>query len=332
MTRVVITGARGYVGAALAWRLAREGTALRLVSRSWSTARPDTDPDVNKECQGNIERVSADLRDERAWSGLLNGADTIIHLSSRTDLRAAEANPGEDEHINIDPVRALVRAAERSGARPLVIFASTVTIVGAQPPMPVDETTPDDPCSVYDRHKLVCEAVLRDAARRRILRACTLRLANVYGFGGDSVNSNRGILNTMMKRAAAGKPLIVYAGGMYVRDFIHLHDVVEAFVAAMKLDQACEGEHYVIATGRGHSLAQVFRLVAEEASRLTGRRVEIHQIPEPPDLHSIERRSFVGNPRFFSGRTGWNPRVELAAGIRDYLVRASRPPVHSAAT
>ena len=332
MTRVVITGARGYVGSALAWRLAREGTPLRLVSRSWSIARPDADPDVNKECRGDIERVSADLRDERAWGGLLDGADTIIHLSSRTDLRAAEANPEEDAHLNIDPVRALVRAAERSGSWPLVVFASAVTIVGARHPNPVDENTPDDPCSVYDRHKLACEIVLRDAATRGILRACSLRLSNVYGFGGISINSNRGILNAMMKRASAGKPLTLYGDGAYVRDFIDLADVVEAFAAAIRLERRCDGEHYVIATGKGHSLAEAFGIVADEAFQLAGRRVEIRRVPQPPDLHPIERRNFLGNSHRFHALTGWRPRVELASGIRNYLAGISRSPIHNVTT
>jgi nucleoside-diphosphate-sugar epimerase len=325
MTPVVITGARGYIGSALTRRLASEGKALRLVSRSWSVARPDADH------AGDIERVSADLRDEDAWDGLLDGADAIIHLSSHTDLLAAEANSEEDEHLNIDPVRSLVRAAERSGGRPLVVFASAVTIVGMRHPNPVDENTPDNPYSVYDRHKLACETILRDAARQGILRACSLRLANVYGFGGDSVNANRGILNAMMKRACACQPLTLYGEGTYVRDFIHLDDVVEAFAAAISLERACEGEHYVIATGQGHSLAEAFRMVVKETLRLTGRRVEIRSVPEPSDLHPIERRNFVGDSRLFRSSSGWRPRVELAAGIRDYLARTGQLPARSAA-
>jgi nucleoside-diphosphate-sugar epimerase len=330
MTAIVITGSRGYIGDALTRRLAGNGRMLRLVSRAWGMAR--LDPDKDKNYAVDFERVSADLRDERAWGGLLDGVDAIVHLSSRTDLRAAEANPEEDAHLNIDPVRALVRAAERSGSRPLVVFASAVTIVGARHSNPVDENTPDNPCSVYDRHKLACETVLRDAARRGTLRACSLRLANVYGFGGDSVNSNRGILNAMMKRASAGKPLTLYGDGTYVRDFIHLADVVEAIAAAVGMERGCEGEHYVIATGQGHSLAEAFHLVADEVFRLAGRRVEIRHVPQPPDLHPIERRSFVGDSRLFSSLTGWSPQVELATGIRDYLVSISALPARIAVT
>ena len=56
----------------------------------------------------------ADLRDPDVWSKLMTGADAIVHLSSRTDLRSAEADPAGDEDINIEPIRALVRAAEKA--------------------------------------------------------------------------------------------------------------------------------------------------------------------------------------------------------------------------
>ena len=56
----------------------------------------------------------------------------------------------------------------------------------------------------------------------------------------------------------------------------------------------------MIASGQGHALAEVFDLVAQEALLQTGRRIEIRHVPEPADLHPIERRNFVGNSRSVS--------------------------------
>jgi nucleoside-diphosphate-sugar epimerase len=320
MNAVVITGARGYIGSALAKRLADAGRPLRLVSRVSDV------PVAPAEISPNIEYVRADLCDERAWSDVMAGAGVIIHLSSRTDLRAAEADPACDERINIEPVRSLIRAAERSGTRPNVVFASTVTIVGIEHANPVDETTPDRPCSVYDRNKLTCETLLREATANAILRACSLRLSNVYGYGRVSVNANRGILNVMLTRATKGEALNLFGDGRYVRDFIHLNDVAEAFCAAVASDRVCDGRHYVIASGQGHALAEVFDLVAQEALLQTGRGIEIRHVPEPPDLHPIERRNFVGNSSLFHALTGWQSRVDLKTGIHEYFVRAAASP------
>lgn len=306
MSHIVITGARGYIGQALAQRLAREGHELRLVSRA-----------------GGSTYMQADLRDDAIWSQLIDGASTIVHLSSRTDLRSAEADPAGDEGINIAPVRALVRAAEKTASPVKVIFASTVTIVGNENENPVNERTPDRPCSVYDRHKLSCETILRDATARGALRACSLRLSNVYGYGRSSVNANRGILNAIMKRAAVGEALSIYGDGAYVRDFTHLDDVVAAFAAAIASGDVGDGRHFVIATGEGHSLAKAFGMVADEAFARSGRRPEIRHIPEPADLQPIERRNFIGDSRLFQTVTGWRPQFSLKAGIRDFFNRAA---------
>ncbi len=318
--RIVITGARGYIGGALVRRLAQTPCTLRLVSRS-SLPAP-----AAAAGQANVEHVAADLSNERSWSDLLADADAVIHLSSRTDLRAAEADPAGDESINVEPVRALVRAARLKPAQTAIVFASAVTIVGDRHANPVDESTPDNPCSVYDRHKLACESLLRDATKQGLLRARSLRLSNVYGYGGASINSNRGILNAMMERAARGEPLTLYGDGSCIRDFVHLDDVVEAFCLAAASDRVCNGNAYVIASGCGYSLAEAFNRVANEARRVLHRAPEIRHVAEPAGLHPIERRNFIGNPSLFGGRTGWRAKIDLEAGIHDYFVRlAARP-------
>ena len=318
MSALIITGARGYIGTALTKRLASEGHALRLVSRS--RAIPAADLVFN----GNVDYREADLRDPQAWSNLLRNADNIVHLAWRTDLRAADAFPTEDEDINVRPVRALVEAAHRAAKPPIIVFASAVTIAGPNPPLPVDETTADRPCSVYDRHKLVAETILREATARGIVRACSLRLSNVYGHGSAPINSNRGVLNTMLKRAIAGESVTLYREAAYIRDFIHIDDVVKAFRCALT-PQVCDGRHYIIASGRGHTLVEAYGLIAEIARTKTRRRIDILRVDEPPDLHPIEKRNFVGNSRVFQDLTGWQSHFDLRAGIIDYFERADQP-------
>jgi len=312
---VVITGARGYVGTALVHALTR--SELRRVSRHRGT-------------DGGY--ISADLGNIRDWKRLLEGATAVVHLSSRTDLRAAEADPAVDDALNVEPVRQLIAAARAVGTRPKVVYASAVTIVGPDHANPVDERTPDRPCSVYDRHKLACETLLRDATNEGVLDACSLRLANVYG-PGTSVNANRGILNLMMRRALEGEQLTLYGEGVYIRDFVHLDDVVAAFVAALEHD-VCNGQHYVIATGQGYSLAEAYRLIVEAANAMTGRMAGIRHVPEPADLHSIERRNFVGDPALFARLTGWRPKIDLAEGIRRFCaaIAAGAIPARSEAS
>ncbi|MGN6750405.1 MAG: NAD-dependent epimerase/dehydratase family protein, partial [Xanthobacteraceae bacterium] len=315
---IVITGARGYIGNALAERLGSEGYSLRLVSRSPSPAHTIT-------ARTKCDHRAADLRDPQSWSELLSDADVVVHLSARTDLRAAEADPGGDEDINVRPLRALIEAAPAASAVPKIVFASAATIVGSNPQIPVNDAAYDRPCSIYDRNKLACETILREATSRGVVRACSLRLANVYGYGGASINANRGILNIMMRRAIDGEPLTLYGTGEYVRDFIHIDDVIDAFHSAIITPQVGDGGHYLIASGRGHTLAEAYAMIAQAAVERLQRRVEIARVAEPANLHPIEKRNFIGDSALFRARTGWHPRFDLHAGIADYFARAAQP-------
>jgi nucleoside-diphosphate-sugar epimerase len=180
----------------------------------------------------------------------------------------------------------------------------------------VDETTPDNPITVYDRHKLACEELLLEAGRSGLVRSVVLRLSNVYGHGAKSVNESRGVLNSMMRRAAAGDPITVYGEGSYIRDFVHIDDVVDAFVRAMGIADSIEAVRFLVASGEGRSLVEAFRTIAEEAQAMTGQIVEIRHVPEPADLHPIERRNFIGNSSKLRACTGWSPVTSFAAGIR----------------
>ncbi len=128
----------------------------------------------------------------------------------------------------------------------------------------------------------------------------------------------------MLRRAINGEPLMLFGDGNYLRDYTHLDDVVEAFGRALGSDRVRDGGHYVIATGYGCTLADAFRCIAQEAYRETGREVEIRHVPEPPNLHAIERSNFIGDSGLFRKWTGWRSQVDLMSGIRDYFQHSLR--------
>lgn len=311
--RVAITGARGFIGSALSERLRGHGCRLELVTR-----QPVSE--VSTLTQANWS--TSDLTQTKSWSDLLSRNEIVIHLSAQSDLYRAEQNPGENERANVVPVEQMVAAARTAEGPPrTVIMASTVTIVGMAKTIPVDDFTPDNPITVYDACKRRCEALLADAAGAGHLKGCSLRLANVFGFGTRSNNKNRGFLNAMIEKAACGEPITLYGKGDYVRDFVHVDDVVSAFCAAASTPSGLDGAHYLIASGAGHTLREVMEIVVEEAYRLFGHAVPIIETPPPATLHEIERRNFVGDSMRFQSLTGWQCQVDLRTGIRRYLSR-----------
>lgn len=310
---IVITGASGFIGTALTRKLSGVSCSIRCVSRHVADNRRPYDT------KAHIDHICADLTQDEPWEEILPGADFFFHLSAQTNLYFAEENPDLDALANIVPMRKLADyAADHDCSRLKVLFASTPTILGLDHDNPADESMPDQPVSVYDFHKQAAEQILRHAAQQKTLKGCSLRLANVYGYGcgAKSKNANRGILNLMMERAANGEALSLYGEGQFIRDFTHIDDVVEAFIAAALSEKTDGGRYYIVAGQKGYSLRAAFELIARLAKEELGQSVSVIREPAPEGLHPIERRDFVGNCTLLEKDAGWRPATSLQAGVR----------------
>lgn len=288
--RILVTGATGYLGSCV----------LRALS-DWS-------------CE--VKVLQTDIRDENIWPGLLKDVDIIFHFAAQTSAYVANEDPVNDVKVNVLPVAALLAACSKHHLRPDIIFSGTVTQAGLTQHWPVNESVKDDPLTVYDIHKLTVEHYLRYYSRQLGGRAVTLRLANLYGPGPSASSSDRGILNKMVEKALQGKPLTVYGDGNFIRDYIFIDDVARAFLAAGAHIDALKGNYYVIGSGKGHTVADMAQIVAQEAARHTGKSVAVEHVPAPEGLSPIEFRNFVADTASFSSLTGWQAEVDLTEGVR----------------
>ena len=300
---VVVAGASGYIASALVERLADVAAKVVRLSRRPLTPAP------------GCADLSGDYADAAFWARALPGADAVFHLAAQTSFYKAAEDPDADFRANVLPMRALLEACRREGHRPFVVFSGSTTEAGLPLKTPVDENHPDAPVTIYDLHKLLAEKLLEGYVRQGFARGTTLRLSNVYGPGPRSSSSDRGILNAMIARALRGERLTVYGTGEAMRDYLHIEDVAAAFLAAGKGAPALNGRHFVMGSGRGVTLADSFRLVAERVASRTGRRVEVASVPEPAGLSPIEARKFVADSSAFRAAADWSPVVALEDGV-----------------
>ena len=303
---VAITGAAGFLGARTVARLATEDCTIVRVARG--PARP------LEKAAANVIDVAGDVGQRETWDRIVE-ADVILHLAAQTSVAAAAADPDADFRSNVTPIRHLVAACRDRRRRPIVIFAGTVTQAGVASQLPVDEEAADDPITIYDRHKLMAENDLKEAAANGVVWGTTLRLANVYGPGAHGRRADRDVLNRMIAAAVIGQPLTIYGTGEYLRDYVFVEDVVEAFLAAAGHMEHVNAHHFVIGSGRGISIRDAFELIAARVERLTGRRVMVATMEPAAPLSPLERRNFVGDHSRFSAITGWRPKWSLADGI-----------------
>ena len=300
---VVVSGASGYIAASLVERLA--GVAAKVVRLSRKALPSLT---------GCFD-MTGDYADPELWRRALSDADTVFHLAAQTSFYKAASDPDADFQANVAPMRALLESCRRAARRPFIVFAGSATQAGLPRRTPVDENQPDEPITVYDLHKLLAEKLLEGYVRQDWARGTALRLPNVYGPGPGSSSSDRGILNAMLARALRGERLSVYGTGEAVRDYLYIDDLSAAFLAAGKGEDALNGRHFILGSGRGVSLLESFRLAAERVEAATGARVEVACVPEPPGLSPIEARKFTADSSAFRAATGWSAKIPLEDGL-----------------
>ncbi|MCX7634451.1 MAG: NAD-dependent epimerase/dehydratase family protein [Syntrophales bacterium] len=306
--RVVITGGAGYLASNIVSLIKDQHCFVTRFDRPGVVFSP-----VEGKCE--VQDIHGDVRDDNVWSTLLAEADVVFHLAGQTSVYRAEENPLEDLEINVRPVVAMAAAARVLRRRPIVIFSGTVTQVGLTERLPVDESHPDDPITVYDLHKGMAEKHLRHFARTDVLHACTLRLSNLYGPGPRSSRPDRGVLNGMIKRALRNEPLTLFTPGHYLRDYLYVEDAARAFIAAWEHIENLNGDYFVIGSGVGYSLKEAFTMIIDRAAAVVGHRALLVMTPPPDSLHPIEKRNFIANATRFMKRTGWKAEVSLEAGI-----------------
>jgi dTDP-4-dehydrorhamnose reductase len=177
---VLVTGARGLLGRALAPLLAA------------SAPRPDA--------VRLTDLHDLDVTDGRAVSKVMRevAPRTIFHLAAWTDVDGAEAHPEEARRLNVEAAATVAREAARSGA--LVVHMSTDFIFDGTKAGAYVEDDPPSPLGVYARTKAESETAVRDAAPAGHL---VVRTAWLYGAGG------RNFVDAILSAAKAGRPLRV---------------------------------------------------------------------------------------------------------------------------
>jgi nucleoside-diphosphate-sugar epimerase len=299
----VVTGASGYIGSALVDALVKHSCKVIRVSRDDMAPLPNT------------KTIKADVRTPNTWVEIVEHADIIYHLAGNTSVYDAAKNPDESLNSTLLPLNHLIKAVQKLRSKPRVVFASTATVYGLTPKCPVAETFVPKPVTVYDLHKLFAEKQLALATQQDVLEGVSLRLANVYGPSINmSLANDRGILNRVANMALEGKDLLVYGDGSYVRDYIYISDVVNAFLFA-GVSPTLSGQSFNIASGIGTTVKQAFVLAANQASRITGRMVDVRCVSWPEGIAQIEFRTFTADIARYTGATGWKPLVNLEDGI-----------------
>lgn len=304
--KILITGGAGFIGSALANRLALAGHQVRVLDNlgTGEAAR----------LRAEVDLTVGDVTDKPTLWRLLRRVDCVYHLAARVSVSESVLYPREYNATNVGGTVAVMEAMRDTKVK-RVVFASSGAIYGEQSVSPVSETLSPQPTSPYAVSKLSAEYYVRTIGHLWGIETISLRIFNAYGPGQSLPSNHPPVVPHFLRRILGGGSLTIHGSGGQVRDFVYVDDVVSALVAAATM-QGVNQPILNIGSGIGHSISH---LIAELA-QVTGRKPQILQVPGTQA--GVSR--LVADISLARRWLNYQPQVSLSEGLRRLLAEDAR--------
>jgi UDP-glucose 4-epimerase len=305
--RVMITGGLGFIGSNLARRLVDLGAQVLLIDSLIS------------EYGGNLFNINgvedrlkvnvADIRQQSTMNYLVRGHDVIFNLAGQVSHIDSMQDPYTDLEINCRAQLSLLEACRHNNPSVKVVFASTRQIYGRAEFLPVNETHLVRPTDVNGINKAAGEYYHLVYNNVFGVRACALRLTNVYGPRQLIKHNRQGFIGWFIRQAIEDREIQIYGDGAQCRDFVYVDDAADAFLRAGATDVS-NGQVFNVGGGDAISLRDLVELLITIAG--TGR---YRLVPWPPEKRAIDIGDFQTDSSLIEGTLGWRPLTPLREGL-----------------
>lgn len=314
--RALVTGAGGFVGQWLSRALVDEGHTVTGATLENPSAATLLSTDEHE----SIEWVRGDIRRIEDVRRMLDAAtpDVIFHLAGVSSVQGAAADPGTATEVNVVGIARLlgeVRVRRRTGVLdPLVLVVGSAEEYGRhdQSELPLTEDAELRPTSVYAATKVAQEVMALEAHRTEGVRVVCVRSFNHSGPGQPSGF----LLPSLVSRALAlrgvrASPRLEMGNLTTVRDFLHVADVVDAYISLASRGRP--GEVYNVSSATGISVKDL----AVRVLQATGVKAAIGS--DPALTRAVDVPALVGDNRKLRDATGWSPQLGIQDIIEDLI-------------
>ncbi len=310
--KVLVTGGAGFIGSHSVERLLKEDATVTVLDNFRTGLRENLE-----NVKGDINLVEGSILDAADLAKVVKGQDLILHLAAQLEIMRAIDDPVEDLITNTVGTLNVFKAAVEQGI-PKIVMASSAGVYGQAVDTPQREAThPTEPNWAYGVSKLATEKYAAIFQEANGLKITGLRYGIVYGtrewYGR--------VLTIFLKCALEDRPLVIFGDGKQVRDFINVKDVVNMNMLCLD-DAKADNEVFNVSTAKGTDI----NTLADLIKQASGKTVEIiHE-----DLKEGEKSKYSERIRLpqelkelLQSRDkakellGWEPKVDLAAGIKE---------------
>ncbi len=279
---ILVTGGAGYIGSHTCVALLEAGARI-VVLDNFSNSNPASLERVQAICGKPLNIVEGDIRDQSLLERTIArfGCTAVVHFAGLKSVQDSMSHPMEYYDNNVVGSHRLLRAMDNCGIN-RIVFSSSATVYGIPKFLPYTEDHPLSAVNTYGQTKLVVENMLRDQyASDRNWRIGILRYFNPVGAheSGQIGEDPRGVPNNLLPfvaQVAVGirKRLSVWGDdydtpdGTGIRDYIHVMDLAEGHVAALKALNGPKCFAVNLGTGIGNSVLEVIRAFELASGRI----------------------------------------------------------------
>jgi CDP-paratose 2-epimerase len=340
---ILITGGAGFIGSALANRLASEGESVLLYD---SFARPGVEDNVEWLQKQHPRRIScaiADIRDKPALGDAVRDSASVFHFAAQVAVTTSIVDPSADMQINLLGTFNLLDTLR--GSRRPCIFASTNKVYGALEELelvrgddawePASAATRNFGCdegqrldfrTPYGCSKGAADQYMLDFSRSFDIPTAVMRMSCIYG-PRQLGTEDQGWVAHFVLRALAGEAISIYGDGRQVRDILFIDDAVNAYVAAWRNIGRVSGQAFNLGGGPDNAVS-LLQLIAYIRT-LVDEPIELRFAPWRPN----DQRYYVSDTRRLRATLDLPRALDWRSGVKA-LVQSfgSRGPVSGPAS
>ena len=304
MSKVLVTGGAGYIGAHVAAELLKAGYSVRIYD--------DFSNGLHKRVDGSFrDIVEGDILDREKLIQAMHGVDAVIHLAAKKAVEESVKNPLKYYENNVGGTLNLLAAMTLKGVKKIV-FSSSAAVYSPNDKDAVEETDPTVPLSPYGATKLLSEELITTVGNAEQISHISLRYFNVVGAAipafGD--NSKDNLVPKVFLALKNGKRPQIYGtayptpDGTCIRDYIHVQDLALAHVAALKkTESGFVSSIYNVGSGNGYSVREMM----DQLSATIGKDIN----PEESPARAGDSPKLIASTAKIESELRWKPTATL---------------------
>ena len=296
-----VTGGAGFIGSHIARRLISDGHHVTVVDNLSRGSISNL-----KDVYDNVDYADVDIREYSMLNKALRNIDGIFHQAALAYVPNSYEDEDEYRQVNVAGTENIFRICLEHGIK--TVYASSSTVYGDKRSAPVQEDSERRPLNPYGITKLEAELV----AERYIkggAQIIGLRYFNVVGFGRKQEYA--GVVPVFLDQLKKRRPPLIHGDGSQIKDFVFVHDVVQANLAAMA--SCIRDGFFNIGSGRPISITDLACLMI----RLSGRPLSpVYGDPRPGDA-----KMCVADVTKADRLLDWRPSIVMEEGLRNLMIR-----------